>query len=512
MKVLLISLGGQNIFAYGPRILSAYLKANQVETDLLLVPFVNPDRKRYFSPHWKFYDEDLVNKIIDPIVPHIREKGYDLVGISLTSNFYDHARMITSRIKNKMDIPVVWGGVHPTVRPDECLDYADYVIKGEGEEALLQLIEALGKNGGLEAVGNLVYKKDGEIKNNNLLPLLQDLDSLPMQDFDYSSHYLAYNYQINPITEELIYKVLPQGYGKDSYGYSTMATRGCPYGCSYCLNSTLRLTYRGKGKLLRKRSYQNVVEELAMIKSRVPRLSYFLFSDETFLMGKGLDWIKSFADLYKEKVGLPFSCCFAPEDVSGEALELLIEAGLFNVQMGIQSGSKRTLIEVYDRRDNTGNILKAAGILNKFQDHIMPLFDLILDNPYETDEDRKETIKFLLKLPRPFELQLFSLTWYPGAAITEKAIKDGIVKDVIKDVYRKHYQAYDRSNYYNLLLSMVPYFSADLIGDLLEKNDTFHYLAVRTFLKVWLSTRYVSGTWPYQLLKKVLVKYFKVEA
>ncbi|MBI5788595.1 MAG: B12-binding domain-containing radical SAM protein [Candidatus Schekmanbacteria bacterium] len=511
MKMLIMSLGGQDNFAYGPRVLSAYLKANHIETDLLLIPFVDPDRKKFFSPHWKFYDEPLIEKIIHPLPEFLKDKNYDLIGISLTSNFFDHARLITKLIKKNFTVPIVWGGVHPTVRPDECMQYADLVIRGEGENALLALVQAIEHGGGFEAVSSLTYKVNGEIRHNPIGPLVQDLDALPFQDYDFSTHYIAYHYRILPMNEDLIYKIMPCGFGDGSYGYSTMATRGCPYGCTYCINSSLRDIYKGKGKILRKRSYENVVDELADAKRRMPKLTYMLFSDETFLRGKGLDWIKNFCALYKAKVGLPFYCCFSPEDVSEEALAMLADAGLFNVQMGIQSGSKRTLIDVYDRKDNTENLVKAAHILNKFSDRIMPLFDVILDNPYETDEDRKETIKFLLRLPRPYELQLFSLTWYPGATITEKAVADGYVKDVIKDVYRKHYQSYDRTNYYNLLISMVPFFDHQWIENLMEKNTTFRYLYIRAFLWLWNSTRYVSGTWPYQMLKNILVRYFNVK-
>lgn len=512
MKVLLMALGGENLFAFGPRILSSYLKAHDVDVDLLLVPFVNPDKKYLFSPHWKFYDEELIKKITAPIVPFIEDKGYNLIGISLTSNFYDHAKMITEQINKKLQTPIVWGGVHPTVKPEECLQHADFVMRGEAEEALLELVQAVEQDDGYEKVGNLTYKSNGKIKHNLLHALIQDLDSLPLPDFEESTHYLAYHEQVLPVTEELSYKILLRGYGKDSYGYSTMATRGCPYGCTYCINSTIKGVYKGKGKYLRKRSYENVIAELALAKKHLPKLTYIMFSDETFLMGKGIDWIRSFCEHYKENIGLPFSCCLAPEDVSEECVELLVDAGLFDVQMGIQSGCKRTLIEVYNRRDNTENILKAAAVLNKFNDRLVPLYDLILDNPYETDEDLKEAIGFLLKLPRPFDLQLFSLTFYPGASITAKAVADGIVKDPIKDVYRKHYQAYDRSNYYNLLISMIPYFPPEWIKNLVDKNDCLHYIGVRLFLKIWLSTRYVSGTWPYQMLKKILVKYFKVKA
>jgi hypothetical protein len=96
--------------------------------------------------------------------------------------------------------------------------------------------------------------------------------------------------------------------------------------------------------------------------------------------------------------------------------------------------------------------------------------------------------------------------------LTEQAIRDGFIKDMQEEVYRKHYQAYKKSNYYNLLISMIPFFPSNLILDLLEKNDFFHRWGLRTLLYIWQSTRYVSGTAPYQFLKKILVERFHVPA
>ncbi len=511
MRTLLVVLGGYYVFDYGARKISAYLKSKGHQVDLLLIPFVRLEKRRTFHPHKKFFDEDLAEKIIQPINRLIRERGYSLVGISLTTNFFEHARMITEHIKTEFDMPIIWGGIHAMVAPEECLQHADVVCRGEGEEVMLELCECIRDNKTWEAVPNLCYKKDGQMVCNPLRMLVQDLDRYPAQDFDITNHYICHQFDVVKMTDELLYAFLPHVYGPDSFGYTALATRGCPYGCTYCLNSTLRETYAGKGKLLRRRSVEKVIEELADVKQRFPKISYVVFSDETLLMGQDVSWIANFTKLYREGVGIPFSACVSPENVSHEGLRLLVDGGLFNLQMGIQSGSRRTLKEVYHRRDNIDKLIEATKIINQIPE-IVPLYDVILDNPYETDEDYKETIRLLTKIPKPYELQLFSLTMYPGAKLTERAVRDGIIKNAREEVYRKHYQAYRKDNYYNLLMSMVQFFPADTILKLMEKNDFIHRWGLRFLLWLWQSTSYVSGTAPYKLLKKILVERFNVPA
>lgn len=511
MKTLLIALGGDCFFASGPRKISSYLKSQGQDVDLLFVPFVLLEKNVTFHPHKKFFDEDLAKKIIKPINRFVSEGKYNLIGLSLTTNFFENARMLTQQIKSEFDIPIIWGGVHPTVLSEECLEYADMTCRGEGEDVMLDVCRCVEENKSWEDVDNLCFMRDGKMVQNQIRLLIQDLDSYPAQDFDLSTHYICHRFDILEMTDDLLYQFLPHGYGPSSYGYSTLATRGCPHVCSYCLNSTLRKTFKGKGKILRRRSVENVIEELDTVTKRFPKISYIFFSDETFLMGKNISWVADFSKMYKERVGVPFSACVSPENVSHEGLRHLLDAGLFNLQMGIQTGSRRTLKEVYDRRDNLDDLLEATKIINQFPE-IIPLYDIILDNPYETDEDFKETIRFLTKIPKPYELQLFSMTLYPGAKLTERAIRDGFIKDIREEVYQKHYQAYKKSNYYNLLISMIPLFPPDLILNLMEKNDFFHRRGLRILLNLWESTRYVSGTAPYQFLKKILVERFNMSA
>ena len=122
MKIALLSIY-PDIQSYGLRSLSACLKQEGHDVDLIFIP--------------KVYTERYEEQTLDDLVKLTKES--DLVGITLMSNFWDNAIQITQKLKDNYDYPIVWGGTHPTVRPEECLDYADMVCVGEGEETLMEL-------------------------------------------------------------------------------------------------------------------------------------------------------------------------------------------------------------------------------------------------------------------------------------------------------------------------------------------------------------------------------------
>ena len=142
MKISLISIY-PDIQSFGIRTVSACLKKEGHDVDLFFL--TREFRERY---HKKTMD-DLVKLT----------KGSDLIGISLMSNFWDNAVQITTKLKEHYNTPIVWGGTHATVRPDECLDYADMVCIGEGEEALVELTRKMTK-------GQNYYDTKGMAFNN----------------------------------------------------------------------------------------------------------------------------------------------------------------------------------------------------------------------------------------------------------------------------------------------------------------------------------------------------------
>jgi coproporphyrinogen III oxidase-like Fe-S oxidoreductase len=174
----------------------------------------------------------------------------------------------------------------------------------------------------------------------------------------------------------------------------------------------------------------------------------------------------------------------SPSTITEEKLSYLVDAGMYEIQMGIETACERTR-KLYRRTTTNETVLKAARSINKFKSSVTAIYDFILDNPYETKEDIAETLAFILKLPRPFHLQLFSLIFFPGTELYHQAKKDGFITDEEKDVYRKQFQ-FIQVRYLNLIFYLFNYGAPNfLIKPLLNKYiiALFERKAVSRILK-----------------------------
>jgi anaerobic magnesium-protoporphyrin IX monomethyl ester cyclase len=205
-----------------------------------------------------------------------------------------------------------------------------------------------------------------------------------------------------------------------------MTSRGCPYNCHYCYNSYRRRAFAGKGVYLRKRSIENVIDELQHAKSLFKKLSRINFWDDSFVT-RSVDDFKKFHDLYTNRIGIPFFALVEPMAFHQEKIEILRNAGLGGLQVGIQTGSERVNKEIYNRTISSRKILAVAKYIH--QSGIKVKYDIIFNNPYETTADLAETVNLLLEFPKPFSLQGYNLIFYPGTAITEKALQDGYISE-----------------------------------------------------------------------------------
>tara|TARA_B100000315_G_scaffold150010_1_gene138704 strand:- start:58 stop:726 length:669 start_codon:yes stop_codon:yes gene_type:complete len=125
-------------------------------------------------------------------------------------------------------------------------------------------------------------------------------------------------------------------------------------------------------------------------------------------------------------------------NVSQDKLAVLVEGGLTELRMGIQTASERTK-KLYKRNYANKTVKRAINIIHEFKDTITPTYDIIVNNPWETDEDQSETLQFLTQIPGPYRLNMFALTFYPETDLYRKAVADRIVKDDLNDVYRQSY-------------------------------------------------------------------------
>ena len=266
--------------------------------------------------------------------------------------------------------------------------------------------------------------------------------------------------------------------------------------------------YKDKGKIIRSRSINSVIAELSEVISRFSKFDTINFADDAFLFNTNISWYEEFSSSYKKNIKLPFSCVSSPTQVKEESFKLLVDAGLYSIQMGIQSGSEKTL-KLYNRRINKQLILDRIGILNKFKNKLLPIYDIILDNPYDTERDLIDTIEFLIKIPKPFRLQIFSLTFFPGTALHEKAIQDGMISKEDKSIYFKNDSKFNSQIYLNQLIFLVPLLSERRMQFLLDHRNLFLRVALRIIFRLW-ETRSVLISFPgYKLMRIMLERIYK---
>jgi anaerobic magnesium-protoporphyrin IX monomethyl ester cyclase len=402
-RVALISLYSTD--AIGLRYLNAMLAAYGYDVSLIFFKELHLSADMMTPPTQREYQL---------LMDLLRNLGPDLVGISLRSTFAGIASSITRRIRRELSVPVIWGGTHPTVAPEDSIRVADMICIGEGEYPLLELLQAISSSRDYTSISNLWVRRGEEILRNDVRPLITDLDSLPVPEYGADGKYV--------IEEERLTQGDP---ALETYNLNIMASRGCPYHCSYCCNSVFNLLNHGKGPRIRRRTVENVMKEIQTLLDRFPRVRRIDFIDEVFAWDK--QWTAAFIERYKKEVNLPFQCAQHPNIVDREVLRMLRDAGLERVEIGVQSGSERIRKEYLERPVSDEQLIRTSELLKEIG--LVPFYDFIIDNPYETETERKETLDFLLKMHRPFHLHVFSLKYFPGTVMTRKTLEAGLISE-----------------------------------------------------------------------------------
>ena len=197
-----------------------------------------------------------------------------------------------------------------------------------------------------------------------------------------------------------------------------------------------------------------MVKELVIIKSRLPFVKLICIDDDAFFL-RSKHEIIDFADKYREEIGLSLWITGAnPLTLTREKLTILTEGGLTSLRMGIQTGSQR-IKTLYRRRHSNEQVLEAVRMIHEFKDKIkLPAYDIILDNPWETEADLITTLRFLARFPTPYDLFLFPLTFYPGTELHEKAIREGVIVDNPQEVWRRRHHRF-KNTYLNNLFFLL---------------------------------------------------------
>ena len=392
MKVAFIQAETESL---GVEYLSAVLKEAGHTTGLYFEPRLFADSHVILGGVSRFFDlkELLVERIV--------RDAPDLLCFSVVTDNVRWALDVAEGIRKKQNIFTVFGGIHASSVPERLIRNAqvDAVCTGEGEEPVVELAERLERDRAYHDVAGLFVKHEGKIYSNPVRPLNQDLDTIPFPDK--GLYYDPYPFYQNV--------------------YTIIASRGCPYNCSYCNNNVIRRLYRGKGKYLRRRSVSNVVEELKFAKETW-NIRAVDFHDDIFTVDR--EWLRDLGSNYKKEIGLPFKCIAHVEYLDEDLLALLEDMGCRNMQVGVQTYNEKIRKQVLNRHMTNEQLEKAlipvqnTGI-GLIADHILAL-------PHDDEQSQVESARFYNRI-KPKVIYGFWLTCYPKTEISQYCLEQGLI-------------------------------------------------------------------------------------
>jgi radical SAM superfamily enzyme YgiQ (UPF0313 family) len=399
MNVLFVSIGPDPTYPVAVGALSAYLTRGGHATRL--VDIVTTDTVLNEG------QLALIGKEIDSFKPR-------MVGFTVFETGFHWIRQICDFIKEKdPSIVTVGGGYYPTLAPDEVLSYGsvDIICRGEGERSLLKLVNALENGEDIKSISNLWVKENGEVFKNEIGPLIEDLDELPFWDRD------MFDYQAEINISQ-----------KGDRHLNVMASRGCPYQCTYCSNRYFRDLYENKNKYLRMRSVGHLIDELVSLKNNFD-FDYVGFHDDNLTIFS--EWLREFSERYRSEIGIRFYCAARPETCTDKNLDFLKRAGCFMVLIGVECGD-----EVYRKnvmkRTMSNKLLLDVSRRIKERGMLVWTFNMV-GMPGETRTNLLKTVLLNWRIGPDFAM---TSIYYPfkGTEMGDLCHKEGLVNSRKKDL------------------------------------------------------------------------------
>lgn len=435
MKITLISTT-RDLSGIGVRVLSAWLRNLGHDVNLLFIP----------SPGGGMLCSFRAARAAAELC-----QSSDFVGLSVFTSDFNLSVQLTRELRKHTSAGIIWGGIHPTARPAECLEHADMVCVGEGELALQLLLEGRRP----EDIPGIWSRCNGQVEPTGPGRMITDLSELPHPDFSFQGHFSVdpASGRVNEVSRDY-YRRRP---GKKQYTdlkgnaleyYRTVSSRGCPMACTYCSNELYHRLYSRRHYRLR--SIENLLDELKQVKAENDFIQMFCITDDNFL-ARSPQAIRRFSERYAREIGLPFNTVGHPIHITRERLDPLVEAGLTRLSMGIQSGSVATL-KRYRRPGFPKHIFNAVNAINSYPGRLLPSkYDVISNDPLQSPDEARESVLMLSRVPG--KLANHPMLLLPGTAINKQARAAGIPVN-------RRLEGYDGynpriTNYYEVLLRLI---------------------------------------------------------
>jgi radical SAM superfamily enzyme YgiQ (UPF0313 family) len=337
---------------------------------------------------------------VDDLLTIVREYSPDIIGLTATTPVYQNTKALGRVIRERFpDITLGIGGVHATIVGREIMDECpqfDFQVRGEGEQTIIEIMEALDAGRSLAGIGGVIYRENGQVIENPPRQLTHNLDGLPMParhllDPDLYKHYLP---------------------GKGYIKYAGIFTsRGCPFECTFCSQHTMY------GRKVRWHSLDRVIDELRMVTGEMG-VRHVIIMDETLTLKRKR--VLAFCEAIKE-AGLEFTWegWTVASTIDEELLRAMKEAGLIRLSFGIESGDPEILKRIKKgiTLEQVRNAYKVAAKVG-----IETRGSAILGHPYETRETAWRTIKFIHSIRECQQIFLNIATPYPGTELYQCAV------------------------------------------------------------------------------------------
>ncbi len=336
-----------------------------------------------------------------------------VVGIS---NLYTFAFMVAvetaRRIKAKYpEIRIVFGGAHPTIMIQQtmAIPEVDFVVISEGEYTFKALLDAIEAGHGWENLDGLAYRKDGEVVINPKSNFIKNIDEIPFPRRD-----------LLPMQNYFKARE-PHGCANRELWTTMIATRGCPYGCTFC--NTPQIWQRR----WRPRSPGNVVDEIKKLQQDYG-IEEIHFEDESLTTDP--KWVVEFSKELKRRdihILWQTSNGVRAESITEETLDLMIDAGCTQITVAAESGSPRILKDIIDKKLDLKAIVRAVMLARKRRVFIACYFMLGLPDERISDVFKSIGLALRLAFYGADEVVFSVFSPLPGSKLLERLVEEGKV-------------------------------------------------------------------------------------
>ena len=466
MKILLIDPPYERLFGFrsewfplGLAYIAAYLAKRGHDVGIYNVEHGSDTEYKSIVRYAKDFNRYKLTLELNshPIWKEIRETINSfkpkIVGVSVITPKVPSAFRIAEICKSlNPPATVVFGGHHPTIRPDEMLlnKNVDFCLRGEGEDVFNALVEYLQDGeSNYKNIPGLIFRDDNRIVDSPNGSPIDDLDSLPLPARDKLFNFNTYT----PAQLSMV-----------------MTSRGCPYDCGFCASGNMW------HRRVRFRSVENIMKEVYELKNKY-LVKHIMFMDDAFTLDS--ERVKALClALIKSKIGISWSCLTRANMITDELIMLMRKSGCVKIDIGIESGNQR-ILDLISKGITLEQIREAVKILRKNRMYWSGFF--MFGFPSETEREILDTLNFLKEL-RPDWANMSIFTPYPGTSLHDICLKNGMISEP------RDYALFSHQNIHSRYTDKIP-------------SERFHSLARHMFKEV--NKRNSS---PASLIKRALTR------